>query len=63
MGSHHLSLLRTADLVITSRDGKNIFYDINEPMWKEMGLQFFKYLQKGNKIDLLGKFVVKMVER
>jgi ArsR family transcriptional regulator len=61
--SHHLSLLRTADLVVTSRDGKNIFYDINEPMWKEMGLQFFKYLQKGNKIDLLGKFVVKMIER
>lgn len=59
--SHHLSLLRAADLVITSRDGKNIFYDINEPMWKEMGWQFFKYLQKGNEIDLLGKFVLKMI--
>lgn len=61
--SHHLSLLRAADLVVTSRDGKNIFYDINETMWKEMGLQFFKYLQKGNRIDLLGKFVVRMIER
>jgi DNA-binding transcriptional ArsR family regulator len=61
--SHHLSLLRTADLVITSRDGKNVYYDINDPMWKEMGLQFFKYLQKGNEIDLLGKFVLKMVGR
>lgn len=61
--SHHLSLLRAADLVITSRDGKNVFYDINETMWKEMGLQFFKYLQKGNRIDLLGKFVVRMIER
>lgn len=59
--SHHLSLLRAADLVITARDGKNVFYDINEPMWKEMGLQFFKYLQKGDKIDLLGKFVVKLI--
>jgi ArsR family transcriptional regulator len=59
--SHHLSLLRAADLVAASRDGKNIFYDINEPMWKEMGWQFFKYLQKGNEIDLLGKFVLKMI--
>jgi DNA-binding transcriptional ArsR family regulator len=61
--SHHLSLLRVADLVITSRDGKNVYYDINDPMWKRMGLQFFKYLQKGNEIDLLGKFVLKMVGR
>ena len=61
--SHHLSLLRAADLVVTSRDGKNVFYDINETMWKEMGLQFFKYLQKGNRIDFLGKFVVRMIER
>jgi DNA-binding transcriptional ArsR family regulator len=61
--SHHLSLLRAADLVVTSRDGKNIFYDINEPMWKELGWQFFKYLQKGNEIDLLGKFVLKMIGR
>jgi ArsR family transcriptional regulator len=61
--SHHLSLLRAADLVVTSRDGKHVFYDINEPMWKEMGLQFFKYLQKGNEIDFLGKFVLKMIKR
>lgn len=61
--SHHLSLLRAADLVVTSRDGKNVYYDINDPIWKEMGLQFFKYLQKGNEIDLLGKFVLKMVGR
>ncbi|MDZ7344927.1 MAG: metalloregulator ArsR/SmtB family transcription factor [candidate division KSB1 bacterium] len=60
--SHHLSLLRAADLVLTSRDGKNVYYDINEPMWKEMGLQFFKYLQKGNEIDFLGKFVLKVIK-
>jgi len=61
--SHHLSLLRTADLVVTSRDGKNVYYDINEPMWKELGLQFFKYLQKGDEIGLLGKFVLKVIGR
>ena len=59
--SHHLSLLRMADMVRTSRDGKSIYYDINESMWKEMGLQFFEYLQKGNEIDLLGRFVLKMI--
>lgn len=61
--SHHLSLLRAADLVLTSRDGKNVYYDINEPIWKEMGLQFFEYLQKGNEIDFLGKFVLKIIGR
>ncbi|MFQ5641756.1 MAG: ArsR/SmtB family transcription factor [bacterium] len=57
--SHHLSLLRNADLVDTERDGKHIFYDINESLWREMGKQFFDYLQKGNNIHFLGKFVLK----
>ena len=61
--SHHLSLLRTGDLVITSRNGKSVYYDINEPMWKEMGLQFFEYLQKGNEVDFLGKFVIRMIKK
>lgn len=57
--SHHLSLLRHADLVVGERDGRNIFYDINEPLWRDMGRQFFEYLQKGNNIHILGKFVLK----
>ena len=52
--SHHLSLLRHADLVDTKRKGKHIFYDINESLWREMGKQFFDYLQKGNDIHFLG---------
>jgi ArsR family transcriptional regulator len=61
--SHHLSLLRASDTVFTTRNGKNIFYDIHEPMWREMGLQFFKYLQKGKEVDFLGRFAVKVIER
>lgn len=57
--SHHLSLLRNADLVVGEREGRNIFYDINEPLWRDMGRQFFEYLQKGNNIHILGKFVLK----
>jgi DNA-binding transcriptional ArsR family regulator len=59
--SHHLSLLRASDMVFTTRTGKNIFYDINEPMWRDMGLQFFKYLQKGKEVDFLGRFAVKLI--
>ena len=61
--SHHLSLLRMSEMVTATRDGKSINYDINESMWKEMGLQFFEYLQKGYEIDFLGRFVLKMVKK
>ena len=61
--SHHLSLLRNADMVTTKRDGKNIFYDINEPLWREMGKQFFDYLQKGDNIHFLGRFVLKRLSK
>lgn len=56
--SHHLSLLRNADLVTTTREGTNIFYDINDSLWREMGWQFFDYLQKGDNIHFLGKFIL-----
>ncbi|RMD85698.1 MAG: ArsR family transcriptional regulator [Calditrichaeota bacterium] len=61
--SHHLSLLRHADLIAGTRDGKNIFYDINEPLWREMGKQFFDYLRKGDDIFILGKFVLKRLKK
>ncbi len=61
--SHHLSLLRNADLVTTNREGKNVFYDINESVWREMGREFFDYLQKGNDIHFLGKFVLKRLSK
>ena len=61
--SHHLSLLRHADLVTATREGKNIYYDINETLWREMGWKFFDYLQKGNDIHFLGKFVLRRLSK
>ena len=61
--SHHFSLLRNADLVTTRRDGKNIYYDVNDPLWREMGKQFFDYLQKGDNIHFLGKFILKRLSK
>lgn len=61
--SHHLSLLRNADLVTTKRDGKNIFYDINDELWRELGKQFFEHLKKGDNIHILGKFVLKRLSK
>ena len=61
--SHHFSLLRNADLVTTQRDGKNIYYDVNDSLWREMGKQFFDYLQKGDDIHFLGKFILKRLSK
>ncbi len=61
--SHHLSLLRNAELVVTKRDGTNIYYDINDRIWREMGRQFFDYLQKGDDIHFLGKFILKRLSK
>ncbi len=57
--SHHLSLLRAAELVVTDREGTNIFYDINDELWRELGKEFFDNLQQGDNIPILGKFLIK----
>ncbi len=61
--SHHLSLLRRADLVIADRDGSNIFYDINDELWRVLGKEFFDNLKKGNNIPILGKFLIKRLTK
>ena len=60
--SHHLSLLRHADLLTTRREGKNIYYEINRPLWRELGLEFFKYLGKGKNVRFLDKFVLRLMQ-
>lgn len=57
--SHHLSLLRAAELVVTKREGTTIFYDINDEIWRELGKEFFDNLQQGDNIPILGKFLIK----
>ena len=59
--SHHLALLRNADLLETQRDGKNVFYVINKPMWRDMGVQFFIHLDKGPDVKFLDKFAIRLL--
>ena len=59
--SHHLSLLRTADLIVPIREGKNIYYEINKPFWRKMGLEFFQHLGKGPNVRFLDRFVISMM--
>ena len=56
--SHHLGVLRSADLVVDRREGRQVIYDINDPLWREFGLEFFDNLKKGDRVSLLGKFVI-----
>jgi len=55
---HHPGVLRGADLVVDRREGRHIIYDINDPLWRELGLEFFEKLRKGDRISVLGKFMI-----
>ncbi len=61
--SHHLGVLRSADLVLDRREGRQIIYDINDPLWRSLGLEFFEKLRKGDRISLLGRFVIARLSR
>jgi len=61
--SHHLGVLRAAGLVVDRRNGRQVIYDINDALWRELGAEFFDKLQKGDRISLLGKFVISRLGR
>lgn len=42
--SHHLGLLRLAELVMTRREGRQIFYRIHQPVWRSLASSFFDQL-------------------
>jgi DNA-binding transcriptional ArsR family regulator len=44
--SHHLAVLKEADLVSARRDGQSIFYSINLSVFEEAAEQIFKFLKK-----------------
>jgi DNA-binding transcriptional ArsR family regulator len=56
--SHHLGVLRAAELVTDRRDGRQVIYDINDPYWRGIGWEFFEKLQKGDRVSILGKFMI-----
>jgi ArsR family transcriptional regulator len=46
--SHHLGLLRLAELVVTRREGRQIFYGIYQPVWSTLASGFFDQLPPGS---------------
>lgn len=45
--SHHLSILKSADLVISVKDGQNVIYSLNTTVFQEMTKWFFDFLKRG----------------
>jgi ArsR family transcriptional regulator len=45
--SHHLAILRTTGLVVDRRDGQFVVYQLNVPVWRQMGDGFFDHLLGG----------------
>ena len=48
--SHHLSILKNADLVKDKRDGQQIIYSINMTIFDECINWFFKVKEKGTNL-------------
>jgi DNA-binding transcriptional ArsR family regulator len=44
--SHHLNLLKQADLVIDERQGQNIFYSLNTTVFQELLGFFLNFIDK-----------------
>ncbi|NJK63713.1 MAG: winged helix-turn-helix transcriptional regulator [Synechococcaceae cyanobacterium SM2_3_1] len=42
--SHHLGLLRLAELVVTRREGRQIYYSIHQQTWRTLASGFFDQL-------------------
>ncbi len=46
--SHHLSILKNADLVIDERQGQNIIYSLNMTVFQDLVKWFFDFTKKDN---------------
>lgn len=49
--SHHLSILKSADLVSAERDGQNIIYTLNSSVMQEFMQEMMTILKIGEKDD------------
>ncbi|NJL97394.1 MAG: transcriptional regulator [Synechococcaceae cyanobacterium SM2_3_2] len=46
--SHHLGLLRLADLLTTRREGRQVFYAVSKSAWRDLAGGFFDQLPEGS---------------
>ena len=49
--SHHLDVLKRADLISPRRSGQQIFYSINLSVFEELSEKIIKFLTIKNKIE------------
>ncbi len=56
--SHHLAILRTAGLVVDRREGQFVVYQLNVPVWRQVGDGFFDHLLGGEDAVTLQNFRV-----
>lgn len=45
--SHHLNILKNAELVIWEKQGQNIYYSLNSTAFQEIMNWFFEFLERG----------------
>jgi DNA-binding transcriptional ArsR family regulator len=46
--SHHLSILKNAELVLWEKQGQNIYYSLNTTAMQEVIKWFFDFKERGN---------------
>lgn len=49
--SHHLSILKHADLIMDERQGQNIVYSLNTTVFQDVVKWFFDFTHKNDKGD------------
>lgn len=62
--SHHLGLLRLAELVNARREGRQVYYSIHQPTWRRLASGFFDQLppEAGRSLKL-DHYVITEIQR
>jgi DNA-binding transcriptional ArsR family regulator len=49
--SHHLSILKNSDLVISEKKGQYVEYSLNTTVFQELTKWFFDFIDRGDKSE------------
>jgi len=53
--SHHLNILKNADLIMGDKQGQNIYYSLNTTAVQEITNWFFEFMERGKDNENEGK--------